>query len=117
MAFSDPRATPDEPVKTLARASWPAGSDESGGFGGRLRVLRLRRGLSSRALAARSGVSATAIRRIERGQRQPRATTLCALAGAFNVEFRIRAHRIEIIDADHTVTEPGQPADRSAQRD
>ena len=51
-------------------------------LGQRVKTLRERRGLSLRALAARSGVSLNAISRIERGETSPTVVSLRRLAAA-----------------------------------
>lgn len=53
--------------------------------GGRLRELREERGVSMRALARRSGLSANALSMIERGMTSPSVSTLHKLAGALEV--------------------------------
>lgn len=53
--------------------------------GGRLRELREERGLSMRALARKSGLSANALSMIERGRSSPSVSTLYKLAGALEV--------------------------------
>jgi len=53
--------------------------------GGRLRELRVERGLSMRALARKSGLSANALSMIERGRSSPSVSTLYKLAGALEV--------------------------------
>ena len=50
------------------------------GFGRRLRELRKRQGLTQMVLAHRSGLHVTQISRLERGQREPRVTTLYRVA-------------------------------------
>ncbi|MDT7695129.1 MAG: hypothetical protein QOI75_4496, partial [Pseudonocardiales bacterium] len=50
-------------------------------IGDQLRLLRSRRGLSLRALAAEAGVSATLLSQIERGVTEPSLATLRRLAG------------------------------------
>ncbi len=52
----------------------------------RLRKLRLRAGLSVKALEAESGVSRAAISRIENGEKLPTPTTLNRLAGALGID-------------------------------
>jgi transcriptional regulator with XRE-family HTH domain len=52
-------------------------------IGDQLRLLRIRRGLSLRALAAEAGVSATLLSQIERGVTEPSLATLRRLAGVF----------------------------------
>jgi len=51
----------------------------------RLRQLREQRGLSIRALARKSGLSANALSLIERGRSSPSVSTLYKVAGAMNV--------------------------------
>jgi transcriptional regulator with XRE-family HTH domain len=53
--------------------------------GARIRQVRERRGLSQRALAGRSGLSANAISRIERGESSPTVSSLHRLATALNI--------------------------------
>lgn len=57
----------------------------AGDLATRLRALRAARGWSRAELARRSGVSATAIGRIERGERRPINGTVQALANALDV--------------------------------
>lgn len=52
-------------------------------IGDQLRALRTRRGLSLRALAAETGLSATLLSQVERGVTEPSLSTLRRLAGAF----------------------------------
>lgn len=52
----------------------------------RLRTLRLRRALSQRDLAARAGVSQVTIVRLERGEAEPRPSTVRKLAAALGVD-------------------------------
>lgn len=54
-------------------------------LGARLMRLRRARGLSVEELAARAGVAKGNLSEIERGLRDPRYTTLVALAGALGV--------------------------------
>jgi transcriptional regulator with XRE-family HTH domain len=53
--------------------------------GGRLRELRTERGLSMRALARESGLSANALSMIERGRTSPSVSTLYKLASAMGI--------------------------------
>ena len=53
--------------------------------GQRLRILREERGISMRALARRSGLSANALSMIERGLTSPSVSTLTKLASALEV--------------------------------
>jgi len=64
----------------------PFGRDaESVDVGQRLRILREERGISMRALARRSGLSANALSMIERGLTSPSVSTLNKLASALEV--------------------------------
>lgn len=54
-------------------------------FGLRLREVRTERGLSQEALARRTDLHTTAIRRFERGAREPRLTTILRLARGLEV--------------------------------
>ncbi len=64
----------------------PRGKEaESVDVGQRLRVLREERGISMRALARRSGLSANALSMIERGLTSPSVSTLNKLANALEV--------------------------------
>ncbi|MFI1091011.1 helix-turn-helix domain-containing protein [Streptomyces sp. NPDC020917] len=64
----------------------PQPADSSGTLAGRLREIRKRRGLSQKDLAARSGVSASAIRKMEQDDYgTPRVETVRALAVALHV--------------------------------
>jgi len=69
--------------------------------GQRLRVLRAERGVSMRALARRSGLSANALSMIERGLTSPSVSTLHKLAGALEVPitafFRQEPPRSKIV--------------------
>ena len=58
---------------------------ESVDVGQRLRILREERGISMRALARRSGLSANALSMIERGLTSPSVSTLNKLASALEV--------------------------------
>lgn len=58
---------------------------EEPGVGARLLGLRQTRGLSLRALAARSGLSINAISRIERGESSPTVSSLQRLAAALDL--------------------------------
>ena len=58
---------------------------EGGSVGSRIRGLRLRKGLSLRALAERSGLSSNAISLIERGENSPTVSSLRQLANALEV--------------------------------
>lgn len=69
--------------------------------GQRLRSLREERGVSMRALARRSGLSANALSMIERGMTSPSVSTLHKLAGALEVPitafFREEPPRSKIV--------------------
>lgn len=55
------------------------------GFGGRVRRLRRRRGISQQTLADFCAVSRTTITEYEQGRYQPTVETLCRLADFFAV--------------------------------
>lgn len=55
-------------------------------FGRRLAALRVQRGLSQEELAAASGLVATEVRRVERGQRDLSVVALADLARALSIE-------------------------------
>ena len=59
--------------------------NKPGNVGERLQRLREERGLSMRALAKSSGLSANALSMIERGRTSPSVSTLYKLADALNV--------------------------------
>jgi transcriptional regulator with XRE-family HTH domain len=61
-------------AKALARA-----------FGWRLRELRERKGITQDQLAKRSGLQGSAIARLERGQHEPRLSTVLSLAHGLGV--------------------------------
>src|SRR5512144_1776492 len=69
--------------------------------GARLRVLREERGISMRALARRSGLSANALSMIERGLTSPSVSTLNKLSTALQVPitafFRLEPTREKIV--------------------
>jgi transcriptional regulator with XRE-family HTH domain len=80
----------------------PYGKDaESVDVGQRLRILRDERGISMRALARRSGLSANALSMIERGLTSPSVSTLNKLATALEVPitafFRQEPTREQIV--------------------
>lgn len=66
-------------------APGPAASSVGDRIGGRIRALRTERRLSLDGLAARSGVSRSAISVIERGESSPTAVLLEKLAGGLDV--------------------------------
>jgi quercetin dioxygenase-like cupin family protein/lambda repressor-like predicted transcriptional regulator len=74
---------------------------ESVDVGQRLRILREERGISMRALARRSGLSANALSMIERGLTSPSVSTLNKLATALEVPitafFRQEPQREQIV--------------------
>lgn len=74
---------------------------ESIDVGHRLRVLREERGISMRALARRSGLSANALSMIERGLTSPSVSTLNKLATALEVPitafFRQEPNREQVV--------------------
>ena len=69
--------------------------------GGRLRELRNERGMSMRALARESGLSANALSMIERGRTSPSVSTLYKLADAMGIPitafFREEPPRQDIV--------------------
>jgi len=69
--------------------------------GGRLRELRQERGMSMRALARESGLSANALSMIERGRTSPSVSTLYKLADAMGIPitafFREEPPRQDIV--------------------
>ena len=69
--------------------------------GQRLRILRDERGISMRALARRSGLSANALSMIERGLTSPSVSTLTKLASALEVPimafFRQEKQREKVV--------------------
>jgi DNA-binding XRE family transcriptional regulator len=54
-------------------------------IGRRIRELRVERGISQELFALRTGIHATAVRRLERGDREPRATMILRLAHGLEV--------------------------------
>jgi transcriptional regulator with XRE-family HTH domain len=54
-------------------------------FGRRLRVLRAEQGVSQYGLSRSSGVHPTEVSRMERGERDPRLTTILRLADGLGV--------------------------------
>lgn len=54
-------------------------------FGGNVRAMRTRRGLSQEALAERCRLHPTEISRLERGVRDPRLATMVRIARALGV--------------------------------
>jgi transcriptional regulator with XRE-family HTH domain len=54
-------------------------------FGRRLRELRDRKGLTQERLAKRSALQASAVARLERGQHEPRLSTVLSLAHGLDV--------------------------------
>lgn len=58
----------------------------SAAFGRRVRELRHARNVSQDALAERTDVHPTAIGRLERGDREPRLTTILRIADGLGVE-------------------------------
>ncbi len=69
--------------------------------GGRLRVMREERGLSIRALARASGISANALSMIERGKSSPSVSTLYKVTDALGVPitslFRTEPDRKDVV--------------------
>jgi transcriptional regulator with XRE-family HTH domain len=82
--------------------STPANPDDTApDVGQRIRLLRVQRGLSLRALAQRCGLSINAINRIERGENSPTVASLHLLATALNVPitefFHTTADRVTVL--------------------
>jgi transcriptional regulator with XRE-family HTH domain len=68
-------------------------------FGGNLRDIRAKRGLSLREACEKAHISATGLLRIERGVRDnPKLDTLMAIAEALNVKIVITHNAAEVID-------------------
>jgi transcriptional regulator with XRE-family HTH domain len=82
---------PEEPAVTSSALLLPAdpgidpGPGMISGIGGRIRALRLERGLLQRELAEAAGLSLNAVSLIERDQTSPTVATLDRLAGALDV--------------------------------
>ncbi len=74
-----------KPGKSEAIAATVAGAAADDGLGARLRVLRTGRGLSLRALAERSGVTAGALSLIENGKNSPSVSTLKKVLSALEL--------------------------------
>lgn len=69
-------------------AAVPSEDRPLSGFGARLRLLRMERGMSLNELAVKSGLSKSHIHALEESaDGQPRARTLIALASAFGVSI------------------------------
>lgn len=83
-----------------------AGIDEA--VGKALRELREQSGATARDLAAKSGVSAAMISRIENGQVSPSLTTLEALAGALAVPIVSLLRETGTSTADYTHVKRGR---------
>ena len=81
-------------------------SDASGNFGKRLRDLRTAARLSLYALSKKSGISAVAISRLEKGQREPAWATAVKLADALCVTLSAFHTRPDVIP----LTNPDEPA-------
>lgn len=69
-------------------------------FGQRLRKLRAQRGVSQDALAHETDVHPTAIGRLERGDREPRLTTILRLARGLDVR---PGELVDDLSADRSV--------------
>jgi transcriptional regulator with XRE-family HTH domain len=61
-------------------------TNESIAFGQRLRQLRTERGVSKDHLARKTGIHPTAIRRFERGNREPLLKSILRLANGLGVQ-------------------------------
>ncbi len=60
-----------------------------------LKREREAQGISKRALSVRSGISRTAVRMIEAGERQPTLSTLAMLCEALDVELWQKIREVE----------------------
>jgi len=74
-------------------------SDEGFTLGPVLKELRVRKNMSLAAMARESGVSKSAIVRIEKGDRNPGLLTLTGIAGALGIRFLLEADGVYIEDA------------------
>ena len=85
----------DEALQSRLRwlsSSGPVGVDDSS-FGGVLRELRQRSGLSQRQLADQVGTTQSAIARLESGHVRPLLSTLEKLADALNEDLVVHVRR------------------------
>jgi transcriptional regulator with XRE-family HTH domain len=84
-------------------------------FGGNLRRLRERSGLSQEALATRAGgLHRTEISLLERGEREPRLSTVVLLAQALGVKVATLLRGVDEAQARERQRKPS--AGRSARR-
>lgn len=70
-------------------------SDTDTHLGGRLRRLRLERGLSQEQLAAQAGIVQSAISAFESGEKEPRISTLQRLASCLGVSTAMLLEPLE----------------------
>jgi XRE family transcriptional regulator, fatty acid utilization regulator len=89
MSIVHERVLPFSPTPSLEdTASHAGGGTDAVALGRRLRHHRRQAGLTLAQLASRVGVSTSALSLIENGRREPRVSTLSALAGALDVEVQ-----------------------------
>ncbi len=78
-------------------ASGPSGSQEAPEFGGQLRHLRVRAGLTREVLAEQAGLSVPTLSALERGdRRRPHPQTVAALANALGLAPEERTLLVEL---------------------
>jgi transcriptional regulator with XRE-family HTH domain len=73
-------------------------TDEGFALGAVLREMRVRKHMSLAEMARASGVSKSAIVRIEKGDRNPGLLTLTGIAGALGIRFLLDADGVFIED-------------------
>src|SRR5512133_4260955 len=92
-----------ETLATLLMPVYEERLEES--LGNRLRELRRQQGLSLRALAEKSGLSANTLSLIENGKTSPSVATLQQIAIALNIPitsfFEIKVNREPVIFSKH----------------
>jgi transcriptional regulator with XRE-family HTH domain len=74
-------------------------TDETFTLGPVLKEIRVRRHLSLTEMARASGLSRSAIVRIEAGDRNPGLVTLTGIAGALGIRFLVESDGVYIEDA------------------
>lgn len=91
------------PASDAAAVADASPDDIAGAVGERLRALRLRQGMSARDLAARLGISPSAVSQIERGVMQPSVSRLIAISDALDVPLT------SVFDAPDAADAPANP--------